>query len=330
LNSKPVEKRGLRRRDFLRAGAMGPFGLGLARAAGNRDVSCILLMLTGGPSQLDTFDMKPDAPADIRGPFRPIRTNVAGIEISEIFPRTARHADKFSLVRSVYRSGDATHEAGGQAIETNRLAALQPAPDELPAHVVLPAGNGAADALLDLRREPESLRRKYGSNPFGQNCLRARRLVEAGVRLVTVNMFDTVFDRVTWDIHGWKPFSAIGDYRDVVGPMFDMAYSTLFEDLCRRDRLSRTMVIAAGEFGRTPKLNSAGGRDHWPQCWTVLMGGGPLRGGTVVGASDAIAAAPKDRPVTPADIAATVYRGFGLDPRALVEPGAAPIGELFA
>jgi arylsulfatase A-like enzyme len=178
-------------------------------------------------------------------------------------------------------------------------------------------------------------------NRFGQSCLLARRLIEAGVRFVTVNMFETVFDEITWDIHGSKPFSPISCYRDLVGPMFDMAYSSLLEELSERGLLSNTMVVATGEFGRTPKINPAGGRDHWPQCWTMLMGGGPLKGGTVVGSSDEIAAAPRDHPVTPAQIAATVYKGLGIDlavelpgaqgrPIPLVDRGTEPVRELFA
>ncbi len=134
-------------------------------------------------------------------------------------------------------------------------------------------------------------------NRFGQSCLLARRLIEAGVRFVTVNMFETVFDEITWDIHGSKPFSPISCYRDLVGPMFDMAYSSLLEDLDRRGLLKNTMVVAMGEFGRTPKVNPAGGRDHWPQCWTMLMAGGPFKGGQVIGASDEIGGAPKIVPL---------------------------------
>ena len=186
----------------------------------------------------------------------------------------------------------------------------------------------------------KNIREKYGLNRFGQSCLLARRLIEAGVRFVTVNMFETVFDEITWDIHGSKPFSPISCYRDLVGPMFDMAYASLLSELAERGLLSNTMVVATGEFGRTPKINPAGGRDHWPQCWTMLMGGGPLKGGTVVGSSDEIGAAPKDRPVTPAQVAATVYRGLGIDlgielpgaqgrPIPLVDRGVEPIRELF-
>jgi hypothetical protein len=198
-----------------------------------------------------------------------------------------------------------------------------------------------ARAAFELYREPEATREKYGMNRFGQSCLLARRLIEAGVRFVTVNMFETVFDEITWDIHGSKPFSPISCYRDLVGPMFDMAYSSLLEELSERGLLSNTMVVATGEFGRTPKINPAGGRDHWPQCWSMLMGGGPLKGGTIVGASDEIGAAPRDRPVTPAQIAATVYKGLGIDlsvelpgaqgrPIPLVDRGTEPVKELFA
>jgi len=302
-------------------------------------------MLVGGPSHLDTFDMKPDAPAEIRGPFRPIRTNVPGIEISEIFPRTARHADKFSLIRSLHHEAAPVHDTGHQLMQTGRLFDGGP---EHPhygcvvskltgsAHVMLPGpigntggnmphGQSAAylgDAFapvtpaVDLSHEPQKLREKYGRNRFGQSCLAARRLVESGVRFVTVNMFETVFDQLTWDIHGSRPFSPIDCYKEVVGTMFDMAYSSLLEDLHDRGLLSSTMVIATGEFGRTPRINPAGGRDHWPQCWTMLMGGGPLKGGTVIGSSDRIGAEPRDCPVTPAQIGATIYTGLGIDPSA--------------
>ena len=160
------------------------------------------------------------------------------------------------------------------------------------------------------------------------------------MRFVTVNMFETVFDEITWDIHGSKPFSPISCYRDLVGPMFDNAFSSLLEDLQDRRLLSNTMVVATGEFGRTPKVNPAGGRDHWPQCWTMIMAGGPFQGGQVIGASDDIGGAPKDRPISPAEVAATVYRGLGIDlamelpgpgnrPIPLVERGIEPISELF-
>ena len=451
---RPVEFcDGLRRRDFLHAGSLSALGLTLNSLFGlkaqgavddGKNVNCIMLMLVGGPSQLDTFDMKPNAPVEIRGPYKPIKTNVPGIEISENFPRMAKHADKFSIVRSMYHTAAAVHDTGHQMMQTGRIfqggvehphigcviSKLKGPNGDVPPHVLLPRpiGNTGGNMphgqsagylgksydpfvlnadpsdpnfrvpdmlppdylsalrvdrrknwramvdktvsmfetsqearLLDstfhqaytlmssqkardafeLHREPEAVREKYGVNRFGQSCLLARRLVEAGVRFVTINMFETVFDEITWDIHGSKPFSPISCYRDLVGPMFDMAYSSLLEDLSQRGLLSNTMVVAFGEFGRTPKVNPAGGRDHWPQCWSILMGGGPLKGGTIVGSSDEIGAAPKDRPTSPAEVAATIYKGLGIDlhlelpgaqgrPIPLVDRGVEPIQELFA
>ncbi len=181
---------------------------------------------------------------------------------------------------------------------------------------------------------------RYGRNRFGMSCLLARRLVESGVRFVTVNMFETVFNEITWDIHGSAPFSPIEVYRDLLGPMFDNAYASLLEDLTSRGLLGNTMVVAMGEFGRTPKINPAGGRDHWPQCWTVSMAGGGIKGGQVIGASDDIGAYPKDRPVPAAAVAATMLHGLGIDlekdlpgpqsrPIRVVDHGVEPIMELF-
>jgi hypothetical protein len=451
---RPVEFcDGMRRRDFLHAGSLSALGLGLTQLFGlkalgatapEKDVNCIMLMLVGAPSQLDTWDMKPNAPIEIRGPFKPIKTNVPGIEISENFPRMAKHADKFSLVRSMYHTAAAVHDTGHQMMQTGRLfqggiehphvgcvlSKLKGPNGDVPAHVLLPRPIGntggnmphgqnagylgkafdpfvlnadpsdpnfrvpdllppdyltalrvdrrrnwrsevdktvsmfetSQDARLldstfhqaytlmssqkareafELHKEPEKIREKYGMNRFGQSCLLARRMVEAGVRFVTVNMFETVFDEITWDIHGSKPFSPISCYKDLVGPMFDNAYSSLLEDLSDRGLLANTMVTAMGEFGRTPKVNPAGGRDHWPQCWTIVMGGGPLKGGQIVGGSDEIGATPKDRPTTPGEVAATVFKGLGIDlrvelpgpggrPIPLVDRGIEPIKELFA
>src|SRR5437762_2013224 len=424
---------GMKRRDFLHAGSLAFLGLGLSdwvtlKALGavpeEKDMNCIMLFLVGGPSQVDTFDMKPNAPAEIRGPYRPIKTSADGIQICEVFPRTAKHADKYALIRSVYHTAAAVHDTGHQMMQTGRLfqggieyphigcvlAKLRGPKGDVPPHVLMPHPIGntggnmphgqtagflgktfdpfvlnadpsdpnfkvpdllppdylsalrvdrrrnwremidrtvskfetSQDARLldatfhqaytlmssqkareafELAKEPEDTRRRYGQNRFGQSCLLARRLIEAGVRFVTVNMFETVFDEITWDIHGSKPFSPISCYRDLVGPMFDMAYSSLLEELSDRGLLSNTMVVAMGEFGRTPKINPAGGRDHWPQCWTMSMAGGGIKGGQVVGASDEIGAMPKDRPTTPGEIAATIYKGLGI-PLTLELPGA--------
>jgi uncharacterized protein DUF1501 len=416
---------GVTRRDFLHAGSLGLLGLSMPeflrlKAMGavnpNKDVSCIQLMLVGGPSQLDTWDMKPEASASIRGPFKPIKTNVSGIEISEIFPRMAKHADKFALLRSVYHTAAAVHDTGCQMMQTGRLfqGGLETpnygsvlrfekgARGDMPPNVLLPymigqlGGNlphgdtagflgkgydpfvlnadpadpdfkvpdmlppeyisavrvdrrrswraevdksvqyfeetnqdtklmdatfnqaytlmtsAKAREAFELNQEPEQVRKRYGMNRFGQGCLLARRLVERGVRFVTLNMFETVFNDITWDIHGSAPFSPISCYSELVGPMFDNAYSSLLEDLSQRGLLDSTLVLATGEFGRTPRINPAGGRDHWPQCWTVVFAGGGVKGGQVVGASDAIGAAPQDRPVTPSHIAATVYKCLGI------------------
>jgi Protein of unknown function (DUF1501) len=444
---------GFARRDFLHAGTIGLLGFGLThflslKATGNisqdKDLNVIQLFLVGGPSQLDTWDMKPEAPAEIRGPYKPIRTNVPGIEICEIFPRMAQIADKYALVRSLYHTAAAVHDIGHQIMQTGRLfqgGVVSPhfgcvlgwkkgGRGAVPAHVLLPKSIGntggglphgqdagflgktfdpfvlnadpsdpnfkvpdllppdylatlrtdrrrhwrqivdkslqeleslpdarlydsnfnqayglmsssSAREAFELEQESDKVRDAYGRNRFGQSCLLARRLIEAGVRYVTVNMFETVFDEITWDIHGSRPFSPISCYRDLVGPMFDNAFSSLITDLDQRGLLKNTLVIATGEFGRTPKVNPAGGRDHWPGCWTAIFAGGGIRGGQVVGASDPVGAAPRDRPVSPAEFAATVYHLMGLDLEMflpaqlgrivpLVDGNANPVKELMA
>ncbi len=185
------------------------------------------------------------------------------------------------------------------------------------------------------------MRSRYGRNTFGQSCLLARRLIEHGVRLATVNMFDTVFNEITWDCHadGGGLASTLDDYRDTLCPMFDYAYTALLDDLAERGLLDSTLVLAMGEFGRTPLLNPRGGRDHWPGVWSILFAGGGVCGGQAVGSSDRIGAEPRDRPVTPAEVAATVYQALGIDARTRI-PGldnqpaplvtAAPIGELLS
>jgi hypothetical protein len=193
---------------------------------------------------------------------------------------------------------------------------------------------------FDLSKEDDKTKDRYGRNRFGLSCLLARRMIERGVRYVTINMFETVFNEITWDIHGSAPFSPIACYRDLVGPMFDNGYASLLADLHERGLLQNTLVVATGEFGRTPKINPAGGRDHWPQCWSMVMAGGGVKGGQVVGASDEIGAYPKDRPVTPGEVAATMLQALGIDletelpglqgrPIRVVEHGVNPIHELF-
>jgi hypothetical protein len=409
----------------------------------DRDMNLIMLFLLGAPSQLDTWDMKPDAPAEVRGPYRPLSTNVPGIRVSEIFPRMAIHADKYSIVRTVYHTAAAVHDTGHQMMQTGRLfqggiehphvgcvlSSVRGPKGDVPPHVLLPTPMGptggnlphgqaagylgkahdpfllkgdpsakdykvpdllpppeitaireerrhllrkavdsavkafeaSPDARLmdenfqkaytlissvqareafDLKKETEETRKKYGMNKFGQSCLMARRMIERGVRCVTINMFETVFDEITWDIHGSAPFTPIEAYRDLCGPWFDNGFTSLVEELQERGLLDNTLVVAMGEFGRTPKINPAGGRDHWPQCWSIVFAGGGVKGGRVVGESDEIGAYPKDRPVTPAEVAATIYHSLGIDlehelpgpqgrPIPVVDYGVKPIMELF-
>ncbi len=192
---------------------------------------------------------------------------------------------------------------------------------------------------FEVGEESSRARDAFGRSTFGQSCLLAHRLVEGGVRVITVNMYATVFNQVTWDCHGSAPFSTLDDYARELLPTFDRAFSALIDDLDDRGRLDSTLVVAAGEFGRTPRLNASGGRDHWPGVWSVALAGGGVRGGQVIGASDADAGAPNDHPVTPQDLLATIYHSLGIDGKqyltrpygesyALVEDGE-PIRELF-
>jgi hypothetical protein len=433
------------RRRFLRIGALGAFGLTLPRLLeaeaagaerGHPAKSCILLWLQGGPSQIDTFDPKPDAPPEVRGPYRPIPTNVAGIRVAEVFPRLARCADKYALLRSVHHPEPA-HITGHQwmlcgtgngAVAYPNMAAVvarlrggrsllppwvmlpnvayetNASPERLcqtagylgPEHdPVLPVGDlmrgsltlreldppaslsGArfsrrrrllaassrpelatvepsrtAEAVyqrafglmdssgvrqaLDLNRETDSLRNRYGRNHVGQGALLARRLVEAGTRFVTLNWPN----RLAWDVHQ----DLEGQMTTHLCPTLDRALSTLLDDLHDRGLLETTMVLAMGEMGRTPKLGSADplyadGRDHWSAVMSVLIAGGGVKGGQVIGASDENGAYPADRPIASHDLVATVYHAFGItpddtvdavggQPKKVLERGA-PVLELF-
>jgi hypothetical protein len=354
------------RRDFLRTGSLGAAGLtlpGLAAAGARGDVNCILLFLTGAPSQLDTWDLKPDAPSNVRGPFRPVRTSAPGVEISEHLPRTAKLAHHYAILRSVHHRAAPIHETGQQMMQTGHLfrgGREYPHYGSVVSHqrgsrrsgvppfVILggPIGNTGVSvshgqtagplgpdhepAYLtpDVAQERPRVRERYGKSRFGDSCLTALRLIERGVRFVTVNMFQTVFDEVTWDCHadGGSLPADLDDYKDSLCPMFDRAYSALLEDLLERGLLSNTLVVVMGEFGRTPQINPRGGRDHWPGVWSVLFAGAGVRGGQVVGSSDRLGGEPKDRPTTPAEVAATVYHALGIDPSAVE---AEPVRELF-
>lgn len=444
---------GVTRRDVLQVGALGAVGLTLpqymaAEANGaikdkDDDRACIMIFNLGAPSHVDTFDMKPDAPAEVRGPFKPIKTASPEIQISEILPRHAKVADKFSLVRSCYHTSAAVHDAGWQMMQTGRqfsggvnyphagaaMSYLRGRKTDLPPFVVLPETmgrgggnlpNGQAGGFLgkahdpfalmadpskpefqvpdllppddigtarlnrrrrmrdvvdqtvknfeatenaqlldknfqaafrlmtssqardafDLSKEPKKVRERYGMTRFGQCCLLARRLIEAGVRFVTINTFLTVFDEITWDIHGSKPFTSIEGMKNIVAPLYDQGYSALLEDLDQRGLLDKTLVCNLAEFGRTPRVNPAGGRDHWPQCFTCGFAGGGVQGGRVVGASDPIGGVPVDRPAGPSEVVATIFHSLGFDlestlpgpagrPFPLVDFGHHEISELF-
>ena len=183
----------------------------------------------------------------------------------------------------------------------------------------------------------------YGQTRCGRLCRQARILVESGVRVVVVNLFDTLNEQLTWDCHGSSRGTHAGtvyDYRDTLGPQFDRAYAALIDDLADAGLLDETLVIATGEFGRTPRINEFGGRDHWTKCWSAVLAGGGIRGGQVIGGSDSQAGSVIDRPVHPGELVATVYHTLGISPDILLrdEQSAseyplidfAPVGELVA
>jgi hypothetical protein len=375
----------LSRREFLRAGAATAVAaaapLSLRAAPTATADACIFLMLTGGPSQLDTFDPKPNAPSDIRGPFSSIRSAVPGLHLSELFPRMAAMADKFSLVRAMNHQAAPIHETGFQLLNTGKLFRDGPTWPNVGAVVSYLLGAkcaGLPPSFITGRRDvntginvshgqdggflgqrfspvgiddvssrlaPASVGWLSGMYSYAESGEESafwlpRRFVELGVRHVTVNMFSTVFDAPSWDCHADRGSLStdLDDYRDTVAPAFDVAFSQLLSDLDIRGLLARTLVVATGEFGRTPHPNANGGRDHWPGCWTTILAGGGVQGGRVVGSSDAIASEPKDRPVTPAELVATIYHALGISPHATI-PGpdgspvrvieASPVTELF-
>ena len=427
---------GLTRRTFLRVGSLGAAGLSLpgllhgrahaatspARADGfGRARRCVLLFLTGGPPQLDTFDLKPAAPAEVRGELRPIATNVPGIHVGELCPLLARQANKFRIVRSVTHP-DATHTSAGFTMLTGtyhprgnvpnagevrptgsdhphfgsvlalaRPSANAPAFVSLPEiikdagvnefpgqgagllgkqydpfrieandaragfrlpEVVLPAdvtvgrlddrrrlltqfdrAARAADArddlgrlygqafdvlrspavprALQLDRESGRVRAAYGPHLFGQGCLLGRRLLEAGVPLVTVYWhYEGPDDSPVWDTHE----NNFPHLRNRLVPPADRAVAALLEDLSCRGLLDETLVIVMGEFGRTPRINRHGGRDHWPHVQSILLAGAGIPGGSVYGSSDRFGAFPSLNPVAPPDLTATFLHLLGVSP----------------
>lgn len=446
---------GVTRRNFLQVGSAGLVGLSLPALAGLQSAgaidaklakikNCITIFLVGSPGHLDTWDMKPDAPAEVRGKYSPISTNVPGIQICEHFPLMARRMDKVALIRSLHYRTGSTHENGQRWMMTGRdfgadnvqphcgsvISRVFGQKSELPANVLLPApiGNTGAGPLhgqtaaylgsahepfvlnadpalpdfkvgdleppkgldgfrldarkklldqfdtlqrrtetrttqlhdsaydrafrlltspkakeaFDLGRENDKLRDRYGRNTFGQSCLMARRLIEGGVRYVTVNHFDTVFNLTCWDMHadGGSLNNTYLDYERHLCPQFDLAFTALIDDLEQRGLLEDTVVAVLSEFGRTPRINGKGGRDHYPDAWTNFLVGGNIRGGQVIGSTDKIGARPADQPIEPPQMLASIYRGMGINLDATMMPGpgerpvrlveAEPIRQLFS
>jgi hypothetical protein len=412
---------GVSRRDFLHLGMLSCFGVSLADlfrfqtlaaekpgAKSGKGVSCILIWLDGGPSHLEMFDLKPDAPHEIRGDFNPISTSVSGIQICEHLPRTAQIMGEVALVRSL------THELGNHDTGARYLlTGHRPAPaveypsmgsiiaretgfaGAMPPYLAIPNDGVGGDsraakagylpgayaafsvggdpsrgdykvrdldapegvsfqrsqhrqsmlktiddfsrgieegpatesrdayyeqayrlitspqakAAFNVSQESGATRERYGRSRIGTGCLLARRLVESGARFVTV--VDT-----GWDTHQ-QIFKALPDALFPGSgklPALDRAYSSLITDLKERGLLETTLVVLMGEFGRTPKLNSQGGRDHWPRAGSVCLAGGGVRGGQVIGATDAYGEVPVERPVRPEDVAFSMLKLLGVDP----------------
>jgi uncharacterized protein (DUF1501 family) len=317
------------RRTFLQAGTLacaGASGLGFAKAARAEQTATadavIQIILSGGPSQLDTWDPKPAAPASIRGPFRPIATSVPGMKISELFPEMARRAGQFAIVRSLHHDEAPVHEVGLEILNTGRDSAHRTTPVAVGERVSLLRPSVGARSWAWLGGAAKTARRSsfasgcYGGTSFGDHCQEAVRLVEAGTRLVTINMFPTLYNTLSWDCHANAVDlpTTLDDYRTTVGPMFDLAFSGLLDDLSSRGLLQRTLVVCAGEFGRSPNLNPRGGRDHWTGVWSAIFAGGGVRGGQVIGSSDAYGAEPRDVPVKANQVAATVLHTLGIAP----------------
>jgi len=436
----------LTRRSFLQVGGSTVLGLSLAellraRASGSSRGSAksvIFVWLWGGPSHLDTWDPKPDAPLEYRGPFSPISTSVPGVRICELFPNLARLAGTFSIIRSMHTPsndhgvagtigltgsdtgaldlggvakagtprpatgsvvarvhgfapplppfmvvGDRLHqgkkaitgEGGGslgaiydpfrleydpqlgvsipalqlppgltperlgdrktlmQALDQveQRIGSLHRAKaiDDYRTQAFAMLTSPSARKVFDLSQEPSTVVDRYGRTRFGQSCLLARRIVEQGVPFVQVNWSDHVEAEEDsgdggWD-HHYRNFQIMQDRH---APWLDQSLSTLLADLGERGMLATTMVVAIGEFGRMPKINDKAGRDHWEHCYSALIAGGGVRGGQVIGSSDRRAEHPHDHPVSPIDVAATIFHAVGITTEQLATLGLSSSGKV--
>ncbi len=436
---------GILRREVLRAGGLSALGLSLpllqqqrtlganggsvASSAFGKAKSCIVLFLMGGPPQHSTFDPKPLAPVEVRGEFAPIRSVVPGIDLCELWPRTALLTDKLAILRAM-STGDNAHSSSGYYMLTGQPHApmnaenvnpgfpndypnlgatvrkLIPARGQLPASIRLPhrifntdgsvwpgqdAGflgqavepwllncqpanpafridefslssditeqrlqerrsllkhinthllgtddratlnaygnltekafdvlsSSAARRAFQLGQEPDIVRDRYGRSQFGQSVLMSRRLVEAGVSLVQVNWFrgpDEPTNAPCWDSHTMESHRL----KTALCPPADQALSALIEDLEAHGLLQETLIVVMSEFGRSPRMNSAGGRDHWGHVFSVALAGGGIQGGVVHGSSDAIGGYPHEGKVSPQDLTATIFHCLGLDPDATI------------
>ena len=424
---------GMNRRDWISLGGLGLLGMGLNSANGSnfhfskerKAKACIFLYVTGGPPQHETWDPKPEAPLEIRGPFKPISTATPGLNVCELMPKIATQTEKICVLRSL-RTNDNAHSSSGYSMLTgfphtpmNFENAKPGAPNDAPSFTAiiqkvlgsktnkpeaivipehiwndggitwpgqdagylgrasnpwllqchpesstfaipglsLPEGidqkrlaerlkilesvnnnlakqpddknkkqfenqtrqalnlmNGEATRkAFDLNLEPESVRERYGKNRWGQSVLLARRLIESGVPIVQVNWTRFSSDpkgSPTWDTHSKNAESL----KNNLMPVMDQSYSALLEDLEYRGLLKDTLVVWAGEFGRTPKHNSNAGRDHWGHVFSGALAGGGVRGGQVIGASDKTGAYVKDQPISPQDLHATIYHLMGISP----------------
>ena len=425
------------RREVLRAGALGTVGLSLPQllraesaARKTRIKSCIMVFAFGGPAQQETFDMKPDAPAEIRGEFKPIDTNVAGIRICEHLPKLAKLADQYAIIRSATHK-NRVHNPGSFYALTGRkpsadvvqfpakrddwpaigsiLAKVRPIDRPLPPYVVLPifandigiptpgqhggflgtsvdpliinsdpskpnftvpalmpraeltadrmdarrgllaqvnaqvaalgesapaqnldrhyerafdlVSSAASKQAFDISQESAATRDRYGRTRHGQSVLLARRLVEAGVRLVLVNDAEDNGQNKRWDTHG-DGFKTMKKYL----PETDNAVSSLLEDLRERGMLDSTLVLVTSEFGRTPKINATAGRDHYPRVYSAALAGGGFKRGFVYGSSNSTASEPEEDAVRIEDVLTTVYRQIGINAdKELMTPGARPV-----
>jgi hypothetical protein len=353
------------RREFLKASAAGAAGLAVAGISkGSPALSigtakrCIFINMVGGPSHIDTFDPKPEAPAEVRGPFRPIQTKVPGLHLSELFPKLATMTDKFSLIRSMYHTAPPIHECGFQLLNTGHLFRDGPEWPNVGAVMGYLKGSRAQGrenwSLLPFDLISTGISISHGQRtgwlkgrvqePIWGPCVVDAEsafpfatTVAKGfisdpsyerINLITINMFRTVFDTLSWDCHadGGSLRTNLDDIGNIVAPIFDTCFSSIINGLDESGHLDSTLVVATGEFGRTPLLNANGGRDHWAGAWTALVAGGGVKGGRVIGRTDAKGTEPTDRPVSPQELVATIYHALGVPPDATIPgPDGSPV-----